>query len=328
MLNLAIYIRRPRSLQHHMAVIIEVKDLSKEFRDIKAVNDLSFTVNKGDVYGFLGQNGAGKSTTIRMLLTLIQPSSGSIKLFGQDLKAHRKEILRQVGAVVEKPDLYKYLTAWENLSLFARISGVSVSEKKIREQLELVGLKDRADSKVRTFSQGMKQRLGIAVALVHDPQLIILDEPVNGLDPQGIADMRNLILELSRHQGKTIMVSSHLLNEIELIANRMLIIDNGKKVAEGAVKELFDPAQTVVEVTVNNPDTVQSYLAGSKWQSFVSGRELNIFTLQLHKQQIPALTVDLVQASAEIISIQPRHSLETYFLSLTTANRHVETFTN
>lgn len=328
MLNLTIYIRWPRSLQHHMAVIIEVKDLSKEFRDIKAVNDLSFTVNKGDVYGFLGQNGAGKSTTIRMLLTLIQPSSGSIKLFGQDLKAHRKEILRQVGAVVEKPDLYKYLTAWENLSLFARISGVSVSEKKIREQLELVGLKDRADSKVRTFSQGMKQRLGIAVALVHDPQLIILDEPVNGLDPQGIADMRNLILELSRHQGKTIMVSSHLLNEIELIANRMLIIDKGKKVAEGAVKELFDPAQTVVEATVNNPDTVQLYLAGSKWQSFVRGRELNIFTLQLHKQQIPALTVDLVQANAEIISIQPRHSLETYFLSLTTANRHVETFTD
>lgn len=328
MLNLTIYIRWARSLQYHMAVIIEVKELSKEFRDIKAVNDLSFTVNKGDVYGFLGQNGAGKSTTIRMLLTLIQPSSGSIKLFGQDLKAHRNEILRQVGAVVEKPDLYKYLTAWENLSLFARISGVAVSEKKIREQLELVGLKDRADSKVRTFSQGMKQRLGIAVALVHDPQLIILDEPVNGLDPQGIADMRNLILELSRHQGKTIMVSSHLLNEIELIANRMLIIDKGKKVAEGAVKELFDPAQTVVEVTVNNPDTVQAYLAGSKWQSFVRDRKLNIFTLQLHKQQIPALTVDLVQANAEIISIQPRHSLETYFLSLTTANRHVETFTN
>jgi ABC-type multidrug transport system ATPase subunit len=318
----------PRSLQHHMAVIIEVKELSKEFRDIKAVNDLSFTVNKGDVYGFLGQNGAGKSTTIRMLLTLIQPSSGSIKMFGHDLKAHRKEILRQVGAVVEKPDLYKYLSAWENLSLFARISGVQVSEKKLREQLEIVGLTDRAHSKVRTFSQGMKQRLGIAVALVHDPQLIILDEPVNGLDPQGIADMRNLILELSRHQGKTIMVSSHLLNEIELIANRMLIIDKGKKVAEGAVKELFDPAQTVVEVTVNNPETVLSYLEGSKWQSFVRGRELNIFTLQLHRQQIPALTVDLVQAGAEIVSIQPRHSLESYFLSLTTANRHVETFTN
>jgi ABC-2 type transport system ATP-binding protein len=312
----------------YMSAIIKVNQLSKQFRDIKAVDDLSFTVNKGDVYGFLGQNGAGKSTTIRMLLTLVRPSSGSIELFGHNLQSHRKEILQQVGAVIEKPDLYKYLTAWENLSLFARMSGVSVSKTKLQEQLELVGLKDRMHSKVRTFSQGMKQRLGIAVALVHDPQLIMLDEPVNGLDPQGIADVRNLILHLSRHQGKTVLVSSHLLNEIELIANRMLIIDKGRKVAEGAVKELFDPASTVVEITVNNPDTVFLYLQGSRWKENLRSQEQNIITLQLHKERIPALTTELVQAGAEIISIQPRHSLETYFLSLTTANRHVETFTN
>lgn len=311
-----------------MPAIIQVKQLSKQFRDIKAVDDLSFTVNKGDVYGFLGQNGAGKSTTIRMLLTLVRPTSGTIELFGHDLKTHRKEILQQVGAVIEKPDLYKYLTAWENLSLFGRMSGISITNKKLGEQLELVGLKDRMHSKVRTFSQGMKQRLGIAVALVHDPQLIILDEPVNGLDPQGIADVRNLILHLSRHQGKTVMVSSHLLNEIELVANRMLIIDKGRKVAEGAVKELFDPANTVVEIAVTNPDTVFSYLQGSRWKQNIQSREQNIVTLQLHKQQIPALTTEMVQAGAEIISITPRHSLETYFLSLTTANRHVETFTN
>jgi ABC-type multidrug transport system ATPase subunit len=311
-----------------MSAIVKVNQLSKDFRDIKAVDDLSFTVNKGDVYGFLGQNGAGKSTTIRMLLTLIRPTSGSIEIFGHNLQSHRKEILQQVGAVIEKPDLYKYLTAWENLSLFARISGISVTQKKLQEQLELVGLKDRMHSKVRTFSQGMKQRLGIAVALVHDPQLIILDEPVNGLDPQGIADMRNLILHLSRHQGKTIMVSSHLLNEIELIANRMLIIDKGKKVAEGAVSELFDPANTVVEITVSNPQTSLAWLQNSRWKENIQSHANNNITLQLHKQQIPALTADLVQAEAEIIAIQPRHSLETYFLSLTTANRHVETFTN
>lgn len=318
----------PRSLHPQMPAIIQVNQLSKQFRDIKAVDDLSFTVNKGDVYGFLGQNGAGKSTTIRMLLTLVRPSSGNIEIFGQNLQTHRRKILQQVGAVIEKPDLYKYLTAWENLSLFARMSGVRVTQNKLAEQLELVGLTDRAHSKVRTFSQGMKQRLGIAVALVHDPQLIILDEPVNGLDPQGIADLRNLILQLSRNQGKTILVSSHLLNEIELIANRMLIIDKGKKVAEGAVNELFDPAKTVVEITVNNPDAVSAYLQSSRWKENVRSREHNIITLQLHKEKIPALTVDLVQAQAEIISIQPRHSLETYFLSLTTANRHVETFTN
>jgi ABC-2 type transport system ATP-binding protein len=212
--------------------------------------------------------------------------------------------------------------------LFARISGVTITQKKLQDQLELVGLKDRMHSKVRTFSQGMKQRLGIAVALVHDPQLIILDEPVNGLDPQGIADMRNLILALSRHQGKTIVVSSHLLNEIELIANRMLIIDKGKKVAEGAVKELFDPANTVVEITVANPETSIAYLNGSRWKDNLRSHSHNNITLQLHKQQIPALTAELVRAGAQIIAIEPRHSLETYFLSLTTANRHVETFTN
>jgi ABC-2 type transport system ATP-binding protein len=311
-----------------MKPVIEVKNLSKDFGAIKAVNDLSFTVYEGDVYGFLGQNGAGKSTAVRMLLTLVRPTSGSIELFGKNTQSHRKEVLTQVGAVIEKPDLYKYLTAWENLSLFAKLSGVKVPEKKLRDTLEVVGLTKRADSKVRTFSQGMKQRLGIAVALAHDPQLIILDEPVNGLDPQGIADMRNLILELSRHQGKTVMVSSHLLNEIELIANRMLIIDKGRKVAEGAVKELFDPAKTEVEITVNNPDTVFSYLRNSSWSEYVRDREQDTIRLQLHKQQIPALTADLVKAEAEIISIQPRHSLESYFLSLTTDTRHVETFTN
>jgi len=279
---------RPRSLHHLMPGIIEVKQLSKHFRDIKAVDDLSFTVNRGDIYGFLGQNGAGKSTTIRMLLTLVRPTAGSIQLFGHDLPSNRKEILQQVGAVIEKPDLYKYLTAWENLKLFARLSGVTVSEKKLHEQLELVGLKDRVDSKVRTFSQGMKQRLGIAVALIHDPQLIILDEPVNGLDPQGIADMRNLILELGRHQGKTILVSSHLLNEIEMIANRILIIDKGKKVAEGAVKELFDPAKMVVEISVNNPDTAFAYLRTGKWKDHELGFDRNTIRLQVARQQIPA----------------------------------------
>lgn len=328
MLNRAKYNPSLLSLQLHMSVIVKVNQLGKQFRELKAVDDLSFTVNKGDVYGFLGQNGAGKSTTIRMLLSLVRPSSGSIEIFGHNLQTHRREILKQIGAVIEKPDLYKYLTAWENLSLFARISGVSISKNKLQEQLEIVGLQNRMHSKVRTFSQGMKQRLGIAVALVHDPQLIILDEPVNGLDPHGIADVRNLILHLSRHQGKTIMVSSHLLNEIELIANRMLIIDKGKKVAEGAVKDLFDPANTVVEITVSNPDTVYAWLESSRWKENLRTREQNIITLQMHKQQIPALSTDIVQAEAEIISIQPRHSLESYFLSLTTANRHVETFTN
>ncbi len=212
-----------------MPPIIKVTDLSKQFKDIKAVDGLSFTVDEGDVYGFLGQNGAGKSTTIRMLLTLIKPGSGEISIFGKNLKTHRSDILRNVGAIIEKPDMYKYLTAFENLSIFARISGIKPAKSFLLEQLKMVQLHERAHDKVHTFSQGMKQRLGIAVALVHNPQLIILDEPTNGLDPQGIADMRKLILQLSHQMGKTILVSSHLLSEIELVANRMLIIHKGKK---------------------------------------------------------------------------------------------------
>jgi ABC-type multidrug transport system ATPase subunit len=311
-----------------MSAIIKVNNLSKQYREVKAVNDISFTVNTGDIYGFLGQNGAGKSTTIRMLLTLIEPTSGSIELFGKNLYSHRKAVLQQIGAVIEKPDLYKYLTAYENLSLFAKMSGVSVREKKLMDQLEQVGLTERAHSKVRTFSQGMKQRLGIAIALIHDPQLIILDEPTNGLDPQGIADIRNLILHLSRHQGKTIVVSSHLLHEIELIANRMLIIDKGKKIMEGTVAELVDPARTMVHVEVTNPQEVMTWLQSSKWSSSVKERHNNIILLQMNKPQVPELTADLVNAGAHIMALQPQNSLESYFLSLTTENRHVDTFTN
>jgi ABC-2 type transport system ATP-binding protein len=311
-----------------MSAIIKVSNLSKQYREVKAVNDISFTVNTGDIYGFLGQNGAGKSTTIRMLLTLIEPTTGTIELFGKNLYSHRKEILQQIGAVIEKPDMYKYLTGYENLSLFARMSGVSVNEKKLKEQLEQVGLTERAHSKVRTYSQGMKQRLGIAIALIHDPQLIILDEPTNGLDPQGIADIRNLILHLSRHQGKTIVVSSHLLHEIELIANRMLIIDKGKKIMEGTVAELVDPVRTMVHLEVTNPQQVITWLQSSKWSACLQEQHNNIILLQMNKPQVPELTADLVNAGAHIMALQPQNSLESYFLSLTTENRHVDTFTN
>jgi ABC-type multidrug transport system ATPase subunit len=311
-----------------MSAIIKVNNLSKQYRELKAVDDISFTVHAGDIYGFLGQNGAGKSTTIRMLLTLIEPTAGTIELFGKNLYSHRKEVLRQIGAVIEKPDLYKYLTAYENLSLFARMSGVTVTEKKLNDQLEQVGLAKRAHSKVRTFSQGMKQRLGIAIALIHDPQLIVLDEPTNGLDPQGIADIRNLILHLSRHQGKTILVSSHLLHEIELIANRMLIIDKGKKIMEGTVAELVDPANTIVHLEVTNPQEVLNWLQQSRWSANVYEQDKQVILLRMNKTQVPALTTDLVNAGAQIMSLQPQNSLESYFLSLTTENRHVDTFTN
>ena len=306
-----------------MSSIIRVRNLSKHFGELTAVEGLSFTVEPADIYGFLGQNGAGKSTTIRMLLTLITPTSGEIELFGMNLRTHRREILRRVGAVIERPDLYKYLTALENLRLFARMSGIRPTERLLLDQLEQVGLAERAHSKVRTFSQGMKQRLGIAVALVHNPDLVILDEPTNGLDPQGIADIRNLILHLSGHLKKTLLVSSHLLSEMELVANRMLIIDRGKKVVEGRAAELFDPAQTLVELETMDPAHTEAVIGRSDWASCLQdGR------LKMGKDRIPAFTAFLVGEGVQILAIRPRHSLEDYFLSLTSANQHVEAFTN
>lgn len=310
-----------------MSSIIQVSNLSKQFKDIHAVNDLSFTVEEGDVYGFLGQNGAGKSTSIRMLLTLIKPSAGSINIFGKDLSTHRNEILKQVGAVIEKPDLYKYLSAYDNLAIFAKMSGMKANRQVLMGQLKMVGLDERADSKVKTFSQGMKQRLGIAVALVHNPRLIILDEPTNGLDPQGIADMRNLILQLSREMGKTIVVSSHLLSEIELVANRMLIIHKGKKIVEGKVAELLDPSRSLVQVETVDNAAAREKLQQTKWSAALQNKAGKL-QLKMNKQDVPQLIAELVAMQVQVISVDPMHSLEDYFLSLTTQPGHVESFAN
>jgi len=300
-----------------MSAIIQVKGLTKDFREIKAVDDLSFDVPAGQVYGFLGQNGAGKSTTIRMLLTLITPDSGTIELFGMDLQKHRKEILRQVGAIIEKPDMYKYLTALENLRIFAALSGVKLSDKKLMDQLNRVGLAERANSRVKTYSQGMKQRLGIATALVHDPQLIILDEPTNGLDPQGIADVRNLILHLSNDQGKTVFVSSHLLNEIELVADSMLIISKGKKVAEGSKGELLNPVKTQVELITDDKENTVRLIKETKWGGYLLGNGNGDILLEMDKGLIPELNRALVEKGINVLSLKPKHSLEDFFLSLT-----------
>jgi ABC-type multidrug transport system ATPase subunit len=299
-----------------MSVIVEVNNLSKKFNEITAVNDLSFSVHTGDIYGFLGQNGAGKSTTIRMMLTLIKPGSGEIKIFGKELLANRHEILQQTGAIIERPDMYKYLSAYDNLSIFAKLSGLKVNRKLIMDRLQQVGLAGRSNSKVRTFSQGMKQRLGIAIALVHDPKLIILDEPTNGLDPQGIADMRNLILSLSREMGKTVIVSSHLLSEIELIANRMIIINKGKKIVEGEVSALLDPSNTIVQLETTDDTATFNKLKNTEWASRAVLTSKYI-QLTINKMEIPRMVETLSEIKAGIIAIKPRHSLEDYFLSLT-----------
>ncbi len=299
-----------------MRPIVQVTHLSKTFGEFKAVDNLSFSVEPGQVYGFLGQNGAGKSTTIRMLLTLVKPDQGEIHIFGLPLSTHRKEILRNIGAVIERPDLYKYLTAKENLNIFAKMSGKKLPAGRIREQLEMVGLAERANSKVKTYSQGMKQRLGIAVALIHDPELIILDEPTNGLDPQGIADIRNLVIHLSQERKKTLIVSSHLLSEMELISDSMLIIDKGRKLVEGKVSELFDPAKMVVELSTTNDAEAERILIAQGFE-LLHDEDPEVIFARVSRERIPELAPLLVNSGIGILSLHPRHSLEDYFLSLT-----------
>jgi ABC-2 type transport system ATP-binding protein len=193
----------------------------------------------------------------------------------------------------------------------------------LMKKLEEVGLAERADSKVRTFSQGMKQRLGIAVAMVHDPELIILDEPTNGLDPQGIADMRRLIISLSRDQGKTILVSSHLLSEMEQMASRMIIIDRGKKIVEGDMKELLDPAHVLLEIETLNPRTSLAWIQSSRWGVLPAEVQGSVIKLKMDRKDISAFSRELVNSGADLVAINPRNSLEEYFLTITGRNQHV-----
>jgi ABC-type multidrug transport system ATPase subunit len=297
--------------------VIEISGLSKRFKDVRAVNEVGFQVQRGDVFGFLGPNGAGKSTTIRMILSLISPTAGSIKIFGKPLSENRREILTNVGAIVEKPDFYLYLPAIKNLEILAKISGKEVTQKRIMELLELVGLKDRAKSKVKTFSHGMKQRLGIAQALLHNPELIVLDEPTTGLDPQGVKEIRDLIIRLSKEENKTIFLSSHVLSEIELVANRMLIINKGNKVVEGEVDQLLSSNTLKVTIEVENVETAKKVLENTKWYNQIESVTGNKFSINMENKDIPEVNKYLVENGVMVNSLVPVRSLEDYFLSIT-----------
>lgn len=297
--------------------IIEVNNLSKTFKEVKAVNDLNLNVYKGDVFGFLGPNGAGKSTTIRMLLSLINPGKGDIKIFGKSLKKERISILRRVGAIVEKPDFYGYLSAFKNLEILGRISGKDVTRKRIMEVLELVGLEKRSGSKVKTFSHGMKQRLGLAQSLLHDPDLIILDEPTTGLDPQGMKEIRELIIHLSRDQQKTLFLSSHILYEVELVANRMTIINKGKTVVEGKVNELLNSDKMKVTFEVDNAEKARALLNETGFIKDLESIVKNTMIFSLSAEKIAPLNKYLVEHDIEVSALIPTRSLEEFFLNIT-----------
>jgi len=299
--------------------IIEITSLTKRFKDVLAVDDLSFSIQRGDVFGFLGPNGAGKSTTIRMVLSLIAPTAGEIKIFGKTLTNHRKEILTNVGAIVEKPDFYLYLPAIKNLEILAKISGKEVPGNRILELLELVGLKDRAKSKVKTYSHGMKQRLGIAQALLHDPELIVLDEPTTGLDPQGMKEIRDLIIRLSKDEHKTIFLSSHILSEIELVANRMIIINKGKKIVEGEVSHLLNSEKLKITVEVENIETAKKVLENTYWNNQIESINENKININLESKDISSMNKFLVENGVLVNALVPVRSLEDYFLSITSS---------
>ncbi len=297
--------------------IIEITNLTKDFKEVKAVNNLNLNVYRGDVFGFLGPNGAGKSTTIRMLLSLIRPSEGSIKIFDKSLTQDRIEILKNVGAIVEKPDFYGNLSAFKNLEILGRISRKEISRKRIMEMLELVGLDKRAKSKVKTYSHGMKQRLGIAQALLHDPDLIILDEPTTGLDPQGMKEIRDLILQLSKDKKKTIFLSSHILHEVELVANRMIIIDKGMTKVEGYVRDLLNANLLKVTFEIDDEEKSFNLFKETKWIDKIDSKSKGSLVFFIQNEEIYLINKLMVENGIKVSAIIPTKSLEDYFLKIT-----------
>ncbi|MFZ9144018.1 MAG: ABC transporter ATP-binding protein [Aquirufa sp.] len=296
--------------------IIEVRNLSKRFGSFQAVHDVSFSVFKGDVFGFLGPNGAGKSTSIRCLNSLIKPDSGTVELFGESIATHRESILGRVGSIIEKPDFYKYLSAYRNLEIFSRISGKPSSKREIYMMLDFVGLGGREKDKFAGFSHGMKQRLGIAQTLLHNPDLIILDEPTTGLDPQGIIDIRNLILRLRNEQNKTVLLSSHNLAEIELICNRMVIINKGRSIVEGSVSDLMNGENLILRLEASPLLDAKNLLLA--WKPALQWENVGDTAVQfpIEKSEIPALTKLLVDNNIEIFSLEAKRTLEDYFIKI------------
>jgi ABC-2 type transport system ATP-binding protein len=296
--------------------IIAIYGLSKRFGKRWAVKDLNLEVYRGDVFGFLGPNGAGKSTTIRMLLGLVRPTSGKIEIFGYPLSKLRKKALEKVGGIVEQSDFYLHLSAKRNLEILGILSG-GIGKERVAEVLQLVGLYGEANNKVKHFSHGMKQRLGIAQALLSDPELIILDEPTSGLDPQGLKEVRELIVELSKEQGITIFLSSHLLYEIEQVANRMAIIHQGRLIVQGEVKTFLNNFKEDVVILRASPvKDAADLLRGQDWVSSLSINNDNI-EIKLDSNSISKMNALLVGNQISVSAIIPKRSLEDYFLSIT-----------
>jgi ABC-type multidrug transport system ATPase subunit len=300
-----------------MPPIIEIKNLHKSFKKFKALNGVSLSVNEGDIFGFLGCNGAGKSTTIRCLLTLIKPDSGEILFKGKNINECRSEFLSSVGCIVEKPDFYKAMSLETNLKLSAMLYGKNPSKEQIYACLDLVGLKGKEKVKFKACSQGMKQRLGIAAALIHNPEIIILDEPSNGLDPRGMIELRNLILKMKNEMKKTIIISSHILSEVELIVDSLIIIDRGVNVIQGSADELLHGSEVMVNIETTEPAKLIEKIKLSQYAADIESQVENVVTLKSTMKAIPQLHKDIILMDEPILSFYTRKKLEDLFLKLT-----------
>ena len=295
-------------------VVVRTEHLTKHYGKLVAVDDLNLEVHRGQVFGFLGPNGAGKSTTMCMMLGLIAPTSGNIEVFGLSVKSNLADILCKIGAVMESPGFYPYLSGWDNLKVFARISS-DVTDNRIKDVLNLVDLADRAQDKFSGYSQGMKQRLAIACALLHDPEFIIFDEPTSGLDPAGMKEVRELIIKLGQ-EGKTIFLNSHLLHEVELVCNHVAIIKKGKVIASGVPSDLIKHGDTL-QIRVTDTDKAVALLNEEDWVSSIA-REGDLLILKAPTERATDISALLAKNGVFVSEMKAREdSLESIFLELT-----------
>lgn len=298
-----------RSLEKFM---IQTNGLTKTFKKKKVVENLDLQIKYGEIYGFLGPNGAGKTTTIRMLLGLARPSSGTIEMFGKNLQDNKPNILKKTGSLVESPSYYGHLTAYENLEVLRRL--LELPKSRIDEVLSIVRLNREAKRPVKGFSLGMKQRLGIAAAMLGNPELLILDEPTNGLDPSGIHEIRELIRSLPKEYGTTVLVSSHLLSEIDLMATQLGIIAKGQLVFQNSIEEIRKKSMSRIGFHVNDPEAVRKLINSRHAVS----EEGIVYVDYLADAKVAAMVDVIISHRYEIYRVQEeKKSLEEIFLTIT-----------
>jgi len=299
------------------APALALEDLCKRFGRIHAVEHLSLEVPAGQMVGFLGPNGAGKSTTLYMIPRLVHPDSGRIRIFGVDLRRDFKQAIRSVGVMVEAPAFYEYLSARQNLQLAARILG-GIGKHDIDEIFERIGLADRQQDKVRTYSQGMKQRLGIGRALLGRPRLLVLDEPTNGMDPEGTREILGFLQERVRNDGLTVFISSHLLYEIEEYCDTVFVINKGRLVASGSVREILKPHERIVRTTFAGQVPDPATLLAQAEIKHVEPVAADTLDIMLEAADSAWLNHHLLRAGFQVSALQPRQkTLKEFFLSIT-----------